>query len=111
VCCYKLCMIMDSLSPERLHKIWNSRANSVGTKLRLFNSDLKSVLLYGCETWKASKTITKKLQVLINKCLRRILRTLWPVQMSNNDLWTSIQKSELIYKFGVGSGIAGPYTS
>jgi hypothetical protein len=71
-----------------LHKIWNSRACSIGTKLRLFNSNVKSVLLYGCETWKDSNTITKQLQVFINKCLKRILYTLWPVQIKSNDLWT-----------------------
>jgi hypothetical protein len=42
-----------------LHKIWNSRAYSIRMKLRLFNSNVMLVLLYGCETWKASKTITK----------------------------------------------------
>jgi hypothetical protein len=73
-----------------LHMILNSRACSIGTgtKLPLFNPNVKSVLLYGCETWKDSKTIIKLLQVFINNYLRRILCTLWPVQISNNDLCT-----------------------
>jgi hypothetical protein len=66
-----------------LRKVWNSRAYSIGKKLRLFSSNVKSVLLHGCETWKD----TKQLQVFINKCRRRILRIFWPVQISNNDLW------------------------
>jgi hypothetical protein len=70
-----------------LRKVWNSRAYCIGKKLRLFNSNVKSVLLHGCETWKDNKNITKHLQVFINKCRRRILRILWPVQISNNDLW------------------------
>jgi hypothetical protein len=89
-----------------LHKIWNLTAHSSGTKLRLFNSKVKSVLLHGRETWKASQTIIKLLQVFINKCLRRIVCIFWPVHISNNDLWTRANKVELICKFGVGSGDA-----
>ena len=55
-----------------LNNIWNSRTISVRTKLRLFNSNVMSVLLYGAETWFLNKTHETKLQTFINKCLRRI---------------------------------------
>ena len=48
---------------------------------------MKAVLLYGCETWKNSKYVTTKLQVFINKSLRKILRIFWPDQITNNELW------------------------
>ena len=48
---------------------------------------MKAVLLYVCETWKNSKYITTKLQVFINKSLRKILRIFWPDQTTNNELW------------------------
>jgi hypothetical protein len=35
-----------------LNKIWDSAAYSTQTKLRIFNTNVKAVLLYGCETWK-----------------------------------------------------------
>jgi len=57
------------------------------TKLRIFNTNVKAVLLYGCETWKNSKYITTKLQVFINKSLRKILRIFWLDQITNNELW------------------------
>jgi len=44
-----------------LNKIWHSTAYSMQTKLRIFNTNVKAVLLYGCETWKNSKHITAKL--------------------------------------------------
>jgi hypothetical protein len=47
-----------------LSKIWKSAAYSMQTKLRIFNTNAKAVLLYGCETWKNSRIITAKLQVL-----------------------------------------------
>ena len=31
--------------------------------------------------------ITTKLQVFINKCLRKILRIFWPDQITNKELW------------------------
>ncbi len=52
-----------------------------------FNSNIKSVLLYGSETWRSTKASTKKLQVFINKCLRRILQLVWSDRVSNIELW------------------------
>ena len=43
--------------------------------------------LYGCETWKNSKYITTKLQIFINKSLRKVLRIFWPDQITNKVLW------------------------
>jgi hypothetical protein len=48
---------------------------------------VKSVLLYGCEASKNSKIITAKLQIFINKCLRKIFRIYWPDQITNKELW------------------------
>ena len=70
-----------------LNKIWHSTAYSTQTKLRIFNTNVKAVLLYGCETWKNSKSITVKLQVFVSKCLRKILRIFWPDQIMNRALW------------------------
>jgi hypothetical protein len=57
------------------------------TKLHIFNTNVKAVLLYGCETWKNSKYMTTKLQVFINKSLRKVLSIFWPDQITNNELW------------------------
>jgi hypothetical protein len=70
-----------------LYKIWHSMAYSTQTKLRFFNSNVKAVLFYSCETWKNSNSITAKLQVFINKCLRKIFRIYWPDQIRNKELW------------------------
>ena len=44
------------------------------TKIRIFNACVKSVLLYGCETWLVTNKIQRKIQTFVNKCLRYILR-------------------------------------
>lgn len=56
-----------------LRPIWNSTALSKGNKIRIFNNNVKAVLLYGLETWRLTKTVTNKLQVFVNRCPRSIL--------------------------------------
>jgi hypothetical protein len=70
-----------------LNAVWRSTTYSNNTKIRIFSTNVKSALLYGCETWKLTKTIIHKLQVLVNRCIRRILKIFWPVQISNQELW------------------------
>jgi len=69
-----------------LQGIWRSKNISQKTKIRFFKSNVLSTLLYGAESWKMTKTISHKLNVFQNKCLRRILRVYWPQTISNCDL-------------------------
>ncbi|KAK7093635.1 hypothetical protein V1264_007344 [Littorina saxatilis] len=70
-----------------LKKIWSSKEISQRTKLRIFNSNVKSVLLYGCETWRTTETMLEKIQIFVNTCLRRILNIRWTDRVRNEDLW------------------------
>lgn len=70
-----------------LKNIWQSSNLSSKNKIRIFNTNVKSVLLYGSETWRTTKTNRKKIQTFINKCLRYILGIRWPEKISNRDLW------------------------
>ena len=53
--------------------IWNSSVLSLHNKIRIFNTNVKSVLLYGSETWRTTKSNIHKLQTFINRCLRNII--------------------------------------
>lgn len=57
----------------QLKNIWRSRNLSIKTKISVFNTNMKSVLLFGSEKWRTTITTTKRIQILINICLRRIL--------------------------------------
>nr|KAG5687521.1 hypothetical protein BaRGS_027306 [Batillaria attramentaria] len=70
-----------------LRPIWRSTALSLRNKIRIFNSNVKSVLLYGSETWRTTKTSSHKLQTFINRCLRNILNIRYPLVITNQDLW------------------------
>ncbi|CAH8515410.1 unnamed protein product [Schistosoma haematobium] len=58
----------------QLKNIWNSKQLSTNTKVRIFNTNVKTVLLYGAETWRITKVIIQKIHMFINSCLRKILR-------------------------------------
>ena len=70
-----------------LWPVWRSRALRTGTKIKIFNSNVKSVLLYGSETWRETVASISTLQTFVNRCLRNILGIRWPEKISNKDLW------------------------
>ncbi|VDO83872.1 unnamed protein product [Schistosoma margrebowiei] len=51
--------------------IWNSKQLATNTKVRIFNTNVKTVLLYGAETWRITKAIIHKIQVFIKSCLHK----------------------------------------
>jgi hypothetical protein len=50
----------------QLRPIWTSHQIHKRTKLRIFTSNVMSVLLYRCETWKTTQEIINKLQTFVN---------------------------------------------
>jgi len=72
--------------------VWRSKVISRKTKLRIFNTNIKSVLLYGSETWIVTKANSTKLQTFVNKCLRSIMGIHWPEVITNEELWTTTEQ-------------------
>ena len=56
------------------------------TKLKLFETLVVPVLLYACETWKMNKGDDKRIDVFLNKCLRRILEIEWKDYTTTREL-------------------------
>ncbi|CAM4456566.1 unnamed protein product [Leuciscus chuanchicus] len=63
---------------QQLKKVWDSSALTIHTKIKLFNTIVKPILLYGAETWRTTASTMKRIQTLINTCLKRILRIRGP---------------------------------
>ncbi|VDO88929.1 unnamed protein product [Schistosoma margrebowiei] len=85
----------------QMRNIWNSKQLSTNTKVRIFNINVKTVLLYGAKTWRTTKAITQKIQVFINSCLRKILQIRWPDTISKSLQWektNQIPTKEEIWK-------------
>nr|KAG5694139.1 hypothetical protein BaRGS_001466 [Batillaria attramentaria] len=89
-----------------LKNVWASKVVSIRTKLSIFNSNVKSVLLYGCETWRTTETMHQKIQTFLNTCLRRIFNIRWPEKIRNEELWERAGPSR--YCGGSGAGLDTP---
>ena len=79
-----------------LRPIWRATSLSLQNKIRIFGTNVKSVLLYGSETWRVTKTNTNKLQTFINKCLRNVLQIRWPEMIPNEELWERTGQEQII---------------
>jgi hypothetical protein len=71
----------------RLRKIWLAHYINKDTEIKMFNVYVKSVLLYGFQTWLVTCEIQRKLQSFVNRCLRYIMKIRWPMVISNERLW------------------------
>lgn len=69
-----------------LKNLWNTRKINYKIKVYLYKSNVLSVLLYGCDMWKMSKTISHNVDVFYNKCLQRILKIFWPNTTMSEEL-------------------------
>jgi hypothetical protein len=64
---------------SKLRKVWASTSVRKDTKIKIFNTCVKSILLYKSETWLITSEIQCKIQTFVNRCLRYILRVWWPI--------------------------------
>ena len=79
-----------------LKNIWTSKQVGTNTKLRIFNSNVLSGLLYGAECWKLTTRIAHKIHTFQNRCLRKILRIFWPRRISNEELHQRTNAKSLV---------------
>ena len=70
----------------KLNRVWNFSNVSKKTKIRLYRTLVKPVLMYGCETRKMNEGDAKKIDVFQNRCLRRIMKIRWQDKISNREL-------------------------
>ena len=70
----------------KLRQIWSSNIYTLRSKLRLFNTLDKPVLLYGSEAWKVNEGDNRKVDTFFFRYLRRILQIRWPYVVSNKNI-------------------------
>ena len=70
----------------RVKTIWSSNSVSRRTKVRLYKTLGKPVLMYGCKTWKMNKSDENKIDVFQSRCLRRIFKMCWQERITNKEV-------------------------
>ena len=91
---------------RKLKRIWGSTQYNRRTKIKLFNTLVKPVLLYGSETWKTNVQDNRKLDSFQYQCLKRSLGIFWPYIVSIDELneragctWMSIEVKRRRWRF------------
>ena len=80
---------------NRLTPIWRVNTIREEIKLRLYSSIVIPTAIYGCDTWRRTVKIEKKLNVFHRKCLRRILRITWMDHITNTELLRRAKQKDL----------------
>jgi len=78
-----------------MSNVWRSSQYNTSTKLKLYQSCVISVLLYGSECWRMTATELNRLRSFHTTCLRRILRIFWPEKISNEDLLRRCKQEDM----------------
>ncbi|VDP64536.1 unnamed protein product [Schistosoma curassoni] len=55
----------------QLNNIWNSKQLSTDTKITIFNTNVKTVLLYEAEAWRTTKATIQKIQISAEEEIRK----------------------------------------
>jgi len=79
---------------SKLRNVWRNSGISLKTKLRMLDSLVIPIALYGCETWTLNKADIDRLQAFGMKCLRAVLNTSWRDHITNQVIATRAERSE-----------------
>ena len=73
---------------NKLYTIWVRRDKiQLSTRLKLYKTLVKPILLYNCGTWGTTKTEENKLDAFHRKQLKQILGIRWPTKITNSSLY------------------------
>ena len=86
---------------KNMEKVWNENGMLLRTKLKLFNSIVLSVLLYGCQSWKGLKEIEERVRRFKSGCLRKIMKIRWFEMVSEEELRRRTGQPSIIEKLRV----------
>ena len=86
---------------RNMERVWNENGMTLRTKLKLFNSIVLSVLLYGCESWKGLREIEERVRRFESGCLRKIMKIRWFEMVSEEELRRRTGQQSIIEKLRV----------
>lgn len=72
----------NAMEPERK----TVRSRRCKFQLKIDRTNCLALLLYKCETFKETLTIVQSIQIYLIKCLRRIVKIIWPNTVCTEEL-------------------------
>ena len=73
---------------NKLYHVWvKGNKLKTTTKIKLYKSLVKSILLYNCSTWALTLTEEEKVNALHRKQLKKVLNITFPVKITNKSLY------------------------
>ena len=94
--------ILTMISMQKLKHLWESRHVSLGRKLRIFNSCIKSIFLSQSELGTLTASLEEQINAFQRRLLRNVLNIKWPAKISNKELYMHnyirIGKEVLVYQ-------------
>ena len=70
--------------------LWSRGDVSIPVKDRVYNTTVRSVVLYGCETWPLRQQDVHHLEVFDHRCLRQLANVGWSDRVSNLGVWKCV---------------------
>ena len=79
---------LSTVALNKLNHLWAKGSKlKIATRLKLYKSLVKSILLYNCGNWALTKTQEEKINAFHRRQLRRILNIRYPIKISNRSLY------------------------
>jgi hypothetical protein len=79
----------------RLRHLWRRRDISLLLKGRVYNTTVRAVLLYGCESWTLRRDDIRRLSAFDHHCLRSIARVWWQQHINNAEVRRRVLNNEV----------------
>ena len=96
---------------KKLNNIWKSTTLSAKTKLRIYQSNVRSTLLYASETWRTNKKLESKLRGFQGRCLRRILKVRWQEKVCSEEIWRRTGMNNIVLGAPLGRGTGADHSA
>ena len=84
------CLLLGRNIVTNLDSILKSRDSTLPTKVRLVQTMVFPVVMYGCESWTIKKAECQRIDAFELWCWRRLLRVIWTARRSNQSILKEI---------------------
>ena len=91
---------LSTAALNKLYHVWvKGNKLKTTTKIKLYRSLVKSILLYNCSIWALTLTEEEKINSFHPKQLKKVLNIKFPVKITNKSLYKNARKSPSRCKF------------